>query len=135
MSPSAAAVVLAIVATVSIVESSRISEVEEILTAPDVQTVEMAGETADGRFTYSLEIGRGVFISGSLGAVEPGRTYQLWLVGDTGPEPAGLFTPDTAGRSTAVVEDVAAGLVLAITEEPAGGSHQPTGDVLLAGEV
>lgn len=132
---AAAALILAVVATVSIVQSSRVGTVEEILTAPDVQTVELVGETAAGRFTYSLDVGRGVFVSGSLAAVDPNRTYQLWLIGDAGPEPAGLFVPNASGRSTAVVDDVTAGLVLGITEEPAGGSEQPTGEVLLAAEV
>ena len=130
-----AAVILAIVATVSIIQASQVSSVEEILAAPDVQTVEMLGETGSGRLTYSLEVGRGVFASGSLAHLAPGRTYQLWLIDDDGSVPAGLFVPDASGRSSAVIDNLTPDVILGITEEPGGGSEQPTGEVLLATDV
>ena len=131
----AAALILAIVATVSIVQASRVSDVETILSAADVTTVELVGEQASGRFTYSLDVGKGVFVSGSLAPVGSSQTYQLWLIDDAGPESAGLFVPDRDGRSRAIVDDVRAGVILGVTQEPAGGSEQPTGDVLLVGQV
>lgn len=130
-----AALIVTVITTISIVEATRDGDIEAILTAPDVQTIELTGESADARFTYSLGVGRGVFVSGSLAAPGPEQTYQLWLIGSDGPQPAGLFIPDTEGVSSAVVNGVRAGLTLGVTEEPAGGSDAPTGDVLMAGEV
>jgi anti-sigma-K factor RskA len=63
-------------------------------------------------------------------APEPDRTFQLWVVPRQGnPINAGIFRPDPTGRvlivstPTARILDAAA---LAISDEPSGGSPQPT---------
>lgn len=59
-----------------------------------------------------------------------GRSYQLWLVRDGAPVSAKVFNSDPDGH--ALVEDIAvparaAGVTqVLLTEEPAGGSPQPT---------
>lgn len=78
-------------------------------------------------------------ISG-LPAPPPGRAYQLWyLSGREGeqPIPAGTFTIDDSGRGYLTMSDVEPGSFsqIAITEEPEGGSPQPTSDVLVIGQV
>jgi anti-sigma-K factor RskA len=67
-----------------------------------------------------------------------GRTYQLWAIA-TGKAPVSLGVFDTRpdGRLTAAMA-VPADLVFqvtAVTEEPAGGSPQPTQSPFLIGEV
>ena len=80
---------------------------------------------------------RWTLITHDLPAVKQGRTYQLWLVTAKAEKiSAGTFNTDARGR--AVVQatyplseaDLAA---IAITEEPEGGSAQPTGTILVAG--
>jgi anti-sigma-K factor RskA len=80
---------------------------------------------------------RWTMITHDLPAVKQGRTYQLWLVTAKAEKiSAGTFNTDARGR--AVVQatypisesDLAA---IAITEEPEGGSTQPTGTILVAG--
>jgi hypothetical protein len=67
-----------------------------------------------------------------------GRTYQLWLVTPTGKISAGTFMPDTNGaamvRATyALARDSLS--AVAVTDEPAGGMPQPTGQMVILGSA
>jgi anti-sigma-K factor RskA len=114
----------------------------EILRDPtSISTQAAATEAGIGVFTsaqvvYSPKRDAGVLVIDGLAAVAANRTYELWLVDDSGAVPAGLFKPDTDGRATVLVEgDVRPGILLALTEEPAGGVDAPTGEVLLTTEI
>lgn len=63
------------------------------------------------------------------------RTYQLWGIVDGTPVSAGLFSTDADGDGFLWTDVVPAGSVelWAVTEEPAGGVPQPTGDMVLRG--
>jgi len=67
-----------------------------------------------------------------------GRTYQLWLVTPKGKISAGTFASSSAGdammRATYPLpaSDLRA---IAVTEEPAGGMPQPTGEMVLAAQA
>ena len=80
---------------------------------------------------------RWTLITHDLPAVKQGRTYQLWLVTAKAEKiSAGTFNTDARGR--AVVQATyplseANLAAIAITEEPEGGSAQPTGTILVAG--
>ncbi len=58
------------------------------------------------------------------------RTYQLWVVPKKGkPISAGIFRPEVGGRVlvvSALEAKISEAAALAVTEEPAGGSSQPT---------
>ena len=72
-----------------------------------------------------------------LPQLQPGRTYQLWHI-QTGSKPAsaGLFTLDQQGYGAFMVgQQLQSGETVAVTDEPAGGSPQPTTPVLIAGQV
>ena len=79
-------------------------------------------------------------ISRTAGAALPGRALELWaIVGDNAPVSLGVL-PDGGATTLALPVDLAAalpGAVLAISDEPAGGSPtgQPTGAVLAVGQV
>jgi anti-sigma-K factor RskA len=61
-----------------------------------------------------------------------GRVYELWLIRDGQPVAAGVFRPDGAGHASAAVgRDISGFQVLALTNEPDGGSSQPTGQPLV----
>jgi anti-sigma-K factor RskA len=67
------------------------------------------------------------------------RTLQLWLVPKTGmPVSVAIFHPDTAGEIALVAPvnmpktEIAA---LAVTDEPAGGSPQPTTPIVWMAQV
>ncbi|HJC59894.1 MAG TPA: anti-sigma factor [Candidatus Dietzia intestinigallinarum] len=66
-----------------------------------------------------------------------GRAYQLWLMGpDHDPIPAGTMESGQVGPSaTAQLPGIRDSAQVGLTEEPAGGSPAPTGEVLLAIDI
>ncbi len=70
-------------------------------------------------------------------AAPAGRTYQLWAIAQGKPVSLGVFNTAADGRVTAAMA-VPPGLTFelsAVTEEPAGGSPQPTQQPFLVGKV
>ena len=72
-------------------------------------------------------------------AVSPARTLQLWFVPKTGqPVSVAIFRPDASGQIALVapvtipLNEIAA---LAVTDEPAGGSPQPTTPIAWMAQV
>jgi anti-sigma factor RsiW len=77
-------------------------------------------------------------IAHNLPMPRAGRTYQLWLVTPAGKINAGTFMPDTSGaamvRATyALARDSLS--AVAVTDEPAGGMPQPTGQMVILGSA
>ena len=81
--------------------------------------------------------GRGVVVGGDLPVLDEGRVYELWILREDGPAPAGLFRPDADGAVEVVLDldDVVGSGGLAVSDEPAGGSPSPTGPILAEGEL
>jgi anti-sigma-K factor RskA len=69
----------------------------------------------------------------------PGRTYQLWRIqGNKAPASAGLLTVNQQGYGSIVMapgQQPQSGEVVAVTDEPGGGSAAPTTKPLISGEV
>jgi len=108
-----------------------------LLVSPDVQAVSVSGTGPAPSAKYFLDrrTNRIVIAANALPPAAPGRTYQLWGI-ETGRPPVslGTFNTDTSGRVLASLA-VPSGLrvaVTAVTEEPAGGSPQPTTTPFLA---
>ena len=110
------------------------------LSGASVRVVELAS-TQDmsprARMFWDRAANRWTLVTHDLAPLGAGRTYQLWLVTVTAKRiSAGTFTTDAQGRAVvqatyALAEaDLAA---IAISEEPNGGSPQPTGTILVAG--
>jgi anti-sigma-K factor RskA len=59
-----------------------------------------------------------------------GTVYQMWLIGDKGPQSAGTMDDKAVAPSTtAVLPDLGDSQTLAFTVEPGGGSVMPTSPV------
>jgi anti-sigma-K factor RskA len=107
------------------------------LVAPDVQAVSVSGTgpSPSARYFLDRRAGRVIIAASSLPPAAKGRTYQLWGI-ETGRPPVGLGTFNTDANGRAVVTlTVPAGLrvaVTAVTDEPTGGSRQPTTTPFLA---
>ena len=109
----------------------------QLLASPDVQAVTVSGSGPAPSAKYFLDRrgGRIAIAANSLPPAAPGRTYQLWGI-ETGKPPVslGTFNTDSSGHALASVS-VPAGLriaVTAVTDEPSGGSRQPTTTPFLA---
>jgi len=107
------------------------------LIAPDVQTVTVSGSgpSPSARYFLDRRAGRIVIAANSLPPAASGRTYQLWGI-QTGRPPVslGTFNADSSGRALTTLP-IPAGLriaVTAVTDEPSGGSAQPTTTPFLA---
>ena len=111
------------------------------LLAPDVNTAVLAskGRPPSARVFWNPSRHRVVMAVFDLPPAPAGRTYQLWAI-QTGKAPVslGIFNTAPDGRLTATLEAppaVVAFDVTAVTEEPAGGSPQPTQQPFLVGKL
>jgi anti-sigma-K factor RskA len=111
----------------------------EILLAPDVGTAALAatGQPPSARVFWIPSRHRVVMAVYRLPPAPAGRTYQLWAIAKGKPVSLGIFNTAADGSLRAVLKvppDLAF-QVTAVTEEPAGGSAQPTQQPFLIGKL
>jgi anti-sigma-K factor RskA len=113
--------------------------VVEVVTADDAARIDLTStpdgpESASGSVVWSASLGRAVVTLDGLPALDDDRAYALWFIVDGTPQPAALVDTND-GRVVAI--DAPSGEVeaMGVTDEPAGGSPQPTTPILLAGSV
>jgi hypothetical protein len=111
------------------------------LTGPKVTVVGLtSGATKSPRalMFWDKATNRWTFIAHNLAPLQPGRTYQLWLVTAGQKISAGTFGVTAGGdalvQATYALDQNALKAV-AVTEEPAGGMPQPTGAMVVVGTV
>ena len=78
-----------------------------------------------------------VLVISGLPPLEPGKTYQVWLIGGA-PVSAGLLTVDENGQSVLIItseEAIGSFNALGISIEPEGGSEQPSDDIVVLSEL
>lgn len=66
------------------------------------------------------------------------EVYQIWLLKEGQPIPAGAFTPNAAGEGGAyytMEENTEGWDTIAITREPESGNDIPAGDIVLSSEI
>jgi hypothetical protein len=104
------------------------STAEQVFAAPDVRTV--SGQIPSGgtaTVVFSREKNAAVLVMNNLAPPAAGTVYQMWLIGDKGPESAGTMDAKAVAPSTtAVLPDLGSSTALAFTVEPGSGSAQPT---------
>lgn len=102
-----------------------------ILASPDATRVPI-GEKGQ---VAVLPDGRAALASPELGRAPAGKTYEAWVVGVDGPEPAGLFKGADGGSLVVLRQPVPKGARVAVSLEPARGSPKPTEILSLSSEV
>lgn len=115
--------------------NSRLEEANQVAAvyeASDATILEVDTANGPARFVYSPSLERGVFNGGELTRLSESDVYQLWLIGEEGPEPAGTFM---SGQADVLVEATEPGLTLAMTIEPSPGVDAPTTEPLFAAEL
>jgi anti-sigma-K factor RskA len=107
-----------------------VDQVAAVLDAPDARTVAARpGSPGQSRVVVSRARGQAVFVASGLPAVPKARTYQLWLIGASGPRSAGVVDPGAGGRVTRLLDGrVSQARQVALTVERQGGAPAPTSD-------
>lgn len=111
------------------------------LAGPGVRVIDLASTGArapSGRMFWDAAAGKWTFFAHNLPAVREGRTYELWLITPGRKIPAGTFQPDAQGRARLQADYALPAdslRAIAVTEEPAGGVPQPTGEIVIVGAM
>ena len=104
---------------------------EQILTAPDVQTVSRPLANGTATVMFSRDRNAGVLVMNHVPPPSPGTVYQMWLISANGPTSAGTMSAAAVSPSTkAMLTNLGASTELAFTVEPGNGSQQPTTPML-----
>jgi anti-sigma-K factor RskA len=93
---------------------------------------------ARGRLFADPSAESAMLIVSGLQRLEAGKVYQFWLIRGDVPVSAGVFSIDEQGRALVLVEaDTAVGSfdAMGVSIEPEGGSEQPTGDIVMLGNL
>lgn len=135
---AATGAVRAALATAQDTIAARDSLVATLL-SPDVGTTALAatGQAPSARLFWNSSQHRVVMAVFRLPPAPAGRTYQLWAIAQGKPVSLGVFNTGPDGRLIAQM-GLPPGLTFeltAVTEEPAGGSPQPTQQPFLIGKV
>ncbi|GAB4581955.1 MAG: hypothetical protein Fur0022_47070 [Anaerolineales bacterium] len=86
----------------------------------------------------SEEDTRAVLLVANLPALPADRVYQFWLIGEGGPIGAGLFEANAHGQAVLMVHSdgpILSFEAVGVSIEPSGGSPQPTGNIVLLGNL
>lgn len=126
-------------------ENQRMEEMLSILEARTVDLVVMSGLEVNpsgyGKVIWDPEKKQALLQVSNMPAVPKGKAYQLWLIKNNKPTPAGVFAVNNTDKGSFFkVEQLADANqenanAFAITLEPEGGSKQPTGDMYMLGNV
>ena len=97
-----------------------------------------ASHLPEGHAAYLADKGSLVFVASNLLPLPQYKTYELWVMPQTGQDaiPAGIFKPDEKGNANVVMPDVPKGVQakgFAVTIEDDGGTKQPTMPIVLVG--
>ena len=101
---------------------------EQIFAAPDVRTVsENIPGGGSATVVFSRDRNAGVLVMNNVAPPKAGTVYQMWLIGQNGPESAGTMdSAAVAPSTTAILPHLDDSRTLAFTIEPTGGSSAPT---------
>lgn len=104
---------------------------EQVMAAPDARTVSgrLAGGTA--KVIFSRDKNAAVLMVDHVPPPSQGTVYEMWLIDDKGPAPAGTMDAANLSPSTPhLLSNLGKSSVLAFTIEPGSGSPQPTGSII-----
>jgi anti-sigma-K factor RskA len=122
---------------------SQVASLDSVVTtllSPDVESVKLTstGAPPSARMYWNTKSNEVVLAAFQLQPAPRGRTYQLWGI-ETGKPPVSLGTFNTSDRGERRVRfSVPVGVKIAVgavTEEPEGGSPQPTTTPFLVGQL
>jgi anti-sigma-K factor RskA len=115
----------------------------QLVSSPGVEVIDLQGQGARAqsaaRIFWDRRRALAQVYAADLPPAGQGKTYQLWFItADARKLSGGTFDAGAAGQGafhSSIPKDSGAIVAAAITDEPAGGSPQPTGSILLLGKV
>jgi len=113
---------------------ARSHAIAAVLNAPDATMMTVRAPSGRGRATIvmSHQARSFVFTSARLPILPAAHRYELWLMGTSGPRPAGMLPDGRDGMTPPmIVTGLRDGDQVAVTVEPADGSRQPTTPMVL----
>ncbi len=146
------AAVLAIALTITLMDRNRLMDrvsamevekvnVNRILESPYVSLAKLDSQSkvkCSGRVLYCPVQKEYEVVVFNLKPPSPGKVYELWLITPNNTKmPAGTFNVDGNGNGIINFKAPKTGTfaLAAITDEPEGGSPQPTGEIHLVGNL
>ncbi|SPM29111.1 anti-sigma factor [Mycobacterium terramassiliense] len=107
------------------------SMAEQVLAAPDVQTVSRPLANGTATVMFSRDRNAAVLVMNNVPPPSPGTVYQMWLIGTNGPTSAGTMGAAAVLPSTKdTLTNIGSSTALAFTVEPGNGSSRPTTPIL-----
>lgn len=113
-----------------------------LLAEPDSFIVQVGGTDdapgASARLVGAPAHSEAVLVTNGLRPVGADQAYQVWFLKGGQPEPNALFSVNRRGQGTSVVrirQPLREFDAVAVTPEPAGGSPEPTGPIVLVGAI
>ncbi len=79
--------------------------------------------------------GEAVLVLSEVDSAPAGKTYEIWVIEDGTPRPAGLFEGGGERVAVALTRPVPDGATVAVTIEREGGVETPTGKPVLTADV
>jgi hypothetical protein len=93
---------------------------------------------AAARVVWHPETREAWLLASGLAPAPAGKGYEVWVIGQAAPVPAGVFQVDAQGNAVfrmPQVDETAKVKTFAVTVEPEAGTPAPTGPMVLAGTV
>jgi anti-sigma-K factor RskA len=104
---------------------------EQVLAAPDVQTVSRPLANGTATVMFSRDRNAAVLVMNNVPPPSPGTVYQMWLIDANGPTSAGTMDAAAVSPSTKdTLTNIGTSTELAFTVEPGTGSPRPTSPIL-----
>ena len=110
-------------------EAAANAEAVAVLSDPSARQVPLSG--ADGRVVVASS-GRAALVLSGIEPAPPGKTYEIWVVADGTPRPAGLFQSARTRSVIPITRPVPSRAVVAVTLEDEGGVEVPQGPKVFA---
>lgn len=114
--------------------------VRDLVARPSARMARLTGlppaPKASARVVWDPGTREAVLFVAGLDAAPAGKAYEVWVIAQAAPAPAGVFQVTADGSAIVhlpIVADTARVKTFAVTVEPAAGAPAPTGPMVLAG--
>ncbi|MEY9855655.1 anti-sigma-K factor RskA [Catenulispora sp. GAS73] len=107
--------------------NQRSAAISTLLSAPDAHADSVNVSTGGtGIVLVSRSRDEAAITISGLVRLEPGKAYQLWMMGPSGTRSGGVLPAGTQASDSVLAHGLGDARTIGLTVEPAGGSAQPT---------